>query len=113
MSYDKWNLVPSSDRVEMAQSRRHTRAMKLLRAVEENLDPSCFTFEEIQQEFNVLNLSLRKSCGTLERGEIGNRVVQYGQSHLGYLVEVGICEQSDDGSYYVCHYDPTREWEED
>lgn len=113
MSYVEWGLIPASDRQEMADNRCHTKAMKLLRIIKDNLDPSDFTLEQIRLGFNVLNAKLRHGCGKIKKGAIGNQIVEYTSSDLEYLVNRGLCGTTDGKAYFVCHYDPIREEEEE
>ena len=75
---DIYGHVPSCDREEMIENRKATQGLDLLRMIEENLDPSEFSLEEIRNSFNAL-----VSSG------IGCRftATRYGKSHLSWLVE--------------------------
>ena len=75
---DIYGHVPSCDREEMIENRKATHGLNLLRMIEENLDPSEFSLEEIKNSFNALVFS----------GVGGSfAVIRYGQSHLNWLVE--------------------------
>jgi len=75
---DIYGNIPACDREEMVENRRATKGLELLRMIEENLNPSEFSLEEIRNSFNAL-----------VSGGIGGSVtkVRYGQSHLNWLIE--------------------------
>ncbi len=86
--------VPSSDRPEMVENRRHTQSMRLLESIKSDLDITSFTLKDVQETFNALTQEKPKSTKEV------SVAVRFGKSHLDYLVEKGFLSE-DEGIYSV------------
>ncbi|MDP2684424.1 MAG: hypothetical protein Q8P20_05195 [bacterium] len=86
------------DQVSRVENRAHTRAMVLLRAINEEFGGDDFTFEEMQDSLNDLTDQDReKVMHTTQR--VGQRVM-HGEGSLKKLVDLNLVEE-DGGNYHI------------
>lgn len=93
-----WIIAPKSDRPEMAANRQFTLGMRLLRAVQDNLDQTDFTLDDIREAMGA---------DTRIAAKLDKRV-RYGQSHLDFLEGMGIIyeDQNNPGHYCIAQDHP-------